>query len=174
MNDPETTENGAGRTAPARATESGERAESPEYREPRVADERTDPAASPEDEGIPDLQDGTPEAQRAEDPQRMPVPGERPVAAESFGTTHAEQVEGESLDDRLAEEEPDVGAGGVEDVPTPEAGQLSDDPLPSSRPANQDSFSTESDAPGTSGEESAVHVSGDDDEDLGLRLDEEE
>lgn len=175
MNDPEATENGAGRTAAdRRATESGESAESPEYREPRIVDERTDPAAAPEEEGIPDLQDGTPQAQRAEDPQRMPVPGERPVAAESFGTTHAEQVEGEPLDDRLAEEEPDVGAGGVEDTSTPEAGQLSDDPLPGSRPANQDSFSTESDAEGTSAEENAVHVSGDDDEDLGLRLDDEE
>ncbi|WP_247597507.1 hypothetical protein [Streptomyces sp. RKND-216] len=184
MNDPETTENGApagGRTPPeGRATESGERAESPEYREQRVVDEPTDPGAAPEDEGIPDLQDGTPEAQRAEDPQQMPVPGERPVAAESFGTTPAEQLEGEPLDDRLAEEEPDVGVGGAdrpaapEDSTTPEAGQLSDDPLPGTRLANQDSFATESDAEGLSGEESAVHVSGDDADDLGLRFDEDE
>jgi hypothetical protein len=175
MNDPEATENGAGRPGPGRpATESGERAEAPEYREPRIVDERTDPAAAPEDEGIPDLQDGTPEAQQAVDPQRMPVPGERPVAAESFGTTHAEQVEGEPLEDRLAEEEPDAGPGGAEETATPEAGQLSDDPLPGGRPANQDSFSTESEAEGVSGEEEAVHVSSDDDEDLGLRLDEED
>ncbi len=180
MNDPETTENGTGRTPPERrATESGESAVSPEYREPRVSDERTDPGAAPEDEGIPDLQDGTPQAQQAEDPQQMPVPGERPVAAESFGTTHAEQAEGESLDDRLAEERPDVGPGGAQGGPapdrteTPEAGQLSDDPLPGSRPANQDSFSTESDAEGLSGEDGAVHVSEDEDEDLGLRIDEE-
>jgi hypothetical protein len=181
MNDPETPENGTGRTGPdSWATESGESAESPEYREPRVSDEPTDPGAAPEDEGIPDLQDGTPEAQQAEDPQQMPVPGERPVAADDFGTTPAEQAEGESLDDRLAEEEPDVGAGGAdqavapETTAAPEAGQLSDDPLPGSRPANQDTFATESDAEGLAGEESAVHVSDDDEADLGLRFDEDE
>lgn len=175
MNDPGNTENGAGRTPPAGpATESGESAESPEYREPRVVNEPTDPGAAPEDEGIPDLQDGTPEAQRAGDPQRMPVPGERPVAADNFGTTAAEQAEGESLDDRLAEEEPDAGPGGAEDTATPEAGQLRDDPLPGGRPVNQDTFATESEAEGMSVEESAVHVSGDDEEDLGLRLDEED
>ncbi|MCD0483654.1 hypothetical protein LO771_14930 [Streptacidiphilus sp. ASG 303] len=68
-----------------------------------------DPATAPEAEGIPDLQDGTPEQQRAEDPQVMSVPGDAPTAVESFGTTAAEQQEGESLDDRLAQEEPDVG-----------------------------------------------------------------
>ncbi|MCF6525364.1 hypothetical protein [Streptomyces sp. JJ36] len=156
------------------ATEAGEAAESRAYREPQVPEAPADPGTAPEEEGIPDLQDGTPEAQRAEDPQQMPVPGERPVAAEDFGTTFAEQVEGAPLDERLAEEEPDVGDEAAEGEPAPEAGQLSDDPLPGTRPANQDSFSTASEAEGLAGEETAVHVSGDDDEDLGLRLDEEE
>lgn len=174
MNDPETSENGPGDTTPERrATESGERAESPEYREARTSDEPTDPGAEPEDEGIPDLQDGTPEARRAEDPQQMPVPGERPVASENFGTTHEEQAEGAPLDERLAEERSDAGPGGAEETPAPEAGQLSDDPLPGSRPANQDTFSSASDAEGLAGEERAVHVSDDEDEELGLRLDED-
>ncbi|MFB7945770.1 hypothetical protein ACFC6L_12700 [Kitasatospora phosalacinea] len=71
-----------------------------------------DPAADPADEGLPDLADGSPTAGRAADPQRPPVPGDRPVAAESFGVTGAEQAEGESLDDRLAAERPEVWDGG--------------------------------------------------------------
>jgi hypothetical protein len=60
-----------------------------------------------EDEGIPDLQDGTPGAGRAEDPEFMPVPGERPGASGDFGTTAYEQAEGESLSGRLDRELPD-------------------------------------------------------------------
>jgi hypothetical protein len=132
-------------------------------------DEGHDPGAEPEDEGIPDLTDGSPQAELANDPQREPVPGEEPVAAESFGTTFAEQVEGESLDDRLAEEEPDVGDEAADGPEEEQAGQLSDDPL-SWRPANQDSFSTETPAQGLSGEEQAMHVAEDDQPELGLGL----
>jgi hypothetical protein len=60
-----------------------------------------------EDDGIPDLQDGVPEQDWAEDPQFAPVPGERPNASTDFGTTALEQAEGESLDGRLARELPD-------------------------------------------------------------------
>lgn len=137
------------------------------------SDQWHDPGAEPEEEGIPDLQDGTPEAEQANDPQRMPVPGEEPAAAESWGTTFAEQVEGEPLEEKLDEEQPEVdprtAAAGP---PAPESGQLSDDPLPE-RPANQDSFSTASPVEGPTAEESAVHVSEDDEQDLGLRLDED-
>ena len=132
-------------------------------------DEGHDPGVEPEDEGIPDLQDGSPEAEAANDPQRAPVPGDEPVAVESYGTTFTEQVEGESLDDRLAEEEPDVGDEGAEELPDEPAGQLSDDPL-SWRSANQDTFSTASPAQGLSGEESAVHIAEDDERELGLDL----
>jgi hypothetical protein len=132
-----------------------------------------DPGAEPEEEGIPDLQDGTPEAQRANDPQRMPVPGEEPAAAESWGTTFSEQVEGEPLEEKLAEEEPETDAAtAAAGPPSPEAGQLSDDPL-QERPANQDAFSSSSPVEGPTAEESAVHVDEDDDRDLGLRLDED-
>lgn len=132
-------------------------------------DEGHDPGAEPEDEGIPDLQDDSPEAELANDPQRESVPGDEPVAVERYGTTFAEQVEGESLDERLSEEEPDVGDEAAEEPADVQAGQLSDDPL-SWRPANQDTFSTESPAHGLSGEESAVHVADDDEQELGLGL----
>ena len=62
----------------------------------------------PEDDGIPEVaQDDSPTQERAEDPQFAPLPGERPTASADFGTTAAEQAEGESLDGRLARELPD-------------------------------------------------------------------
>jgi len=129
-----------------------------------------DPGAEPEDEGIPDVQDdGSPESEWAGDPQRHPVPGDEPVAVDRFGTTFSEQVEGESLDERLSEEEPEEGEEAAAGPESEEAGQLSDDPL-SWRPANQDTFSTVSPAHGESGEEAAVHVSWDDESALGLDL----
>lgn len=60
-----------------------------------------------EDEGIPDLQDGTPEQQWSRDPQELPVPGDEPVALDEYGTTAEEQAEGEPLDARLARERPE-------------------------------------------------------------------
>ncbi|HSR23150.1 MAG TPA: DUF5709 domain-containing protein [Candidatus Eisenbacteria bacterium] len=57
----------------------------------------------------------TPESLRDEDPEAMPLDrgleaGDRPAAAERFGTTPREEAQGQSLDDRLSEERPDVGA----------------------------------------------------------------
>lgn len=54
----------------------------------------------------------TQESLRDSDPEVMPMDrgaqaSDRPLAAENFGTTHAEALEGESLDGRLAAEEPD-------------------------------------------------------------------
>lgn len=66
-----------------------------------------DPGGSPEAEGIPDLQDGTPEQQRASDPQQAPVPGDSPTAATRSAPTPEEMREGASWDQRLAEEEPE-------------------------------------------------------------------
>ncbi|WP_070009986.1 hypothetical protein [Streptomyces abyssalis] len=133
-------------------------------------DEGHDPGAAPEDEGIPDFQDdGLPESELAGDPQRASVPGDEPVAVESYGTTFSEQVEGESLDDHLAEEEPDIGDEATEEPADEPAGQLSDDPL-AWRAANQDTFSTASPAHGLSGEEAAMYVAEDDERELGLEL----
>jgi hypothetical protein len=57
----------------------------------------------------------TPESLRDDDPEVMPMdrgrePGDRPAAAERFGTTPAEEREGQDLDHRLAEEEPEIDA----------------------------------------------------------------
>jgi hypothetical protein len=66
-----------------------------------------DPRSRFEDEGIPDLQDGTPQQQWAVDPQEAPLPADHPVAVDDFGTTAEEQIEGEPLDGRLGREVPD-------------------------------------------------------------------
>lgn len=66
-----------------------------------------DPRSRFEDEGIPDLQDGTPEQQWAVDPQEAPLPGDRPVALDDHGTTVDEQIQGEPLDSRLSREMPE-------------------------------------------------------------------
>ncbi|GHE07774.1 hypothetical protein [Klenkia taihuensis] len=63
----------------------------------------------PEDAGIPEIADDTPEAALAEDPQFAPDMGRETAGASvDFGTTAEEQAEGEPLDGRLAREEPDV------------------------------------------------------------------
>lgn len=66
-----------------------------------------DPHSEFEDEGIPDLQDGTPEQVWAVDPQRAPLPADQPAAVDNFGTTVEEQIEGEPLDLRLDHEIPE-------------------------------------------------------------------
>ncbi|MDF5757132.1 DUF5709 domain-containing protein [Spongiactinospora sp. TRM90649] len=66
-----------------------------------------DPRSPAEDEGIPDLEGGYPEARWAVDPQEFALPGERPQAVDDFGTTREEQVRGESLDGRLRREVPE-------------------------------------------------------------------
>lgn len=69
-----------------------------------------DPHSELEEEGIPDLADSTPERKVMVDPQRPPVPGDQPVAVDDFGTTAAEQAEGEPLDQRVDREEPEEQA----------------------------------------------------------------
>ncbi|WP_188189851.1 DUF5709 domain-containing protein [Nonomuraea sp. SYSU D8015] len=66
-----------------------------------------DPHSRFEDEGIPDLQDGTPEQQWAVDPQEAPLPADEPVAVDDYGTTNEEQIQGESLSGRLDREVPE-------------------------------------------------------------------
>ncbi|GAA3447156.1 DUF5709 domain-containing protein [Planomonospora venezuelensis] len=66
-----------------------------------------DPHSRFEDEGIPDLQDGTPQQQWAVDPQEAPLPGDRPMAVDDFGTTVDEQIQGESLEGRISREVPE-------------------------------------------------------------------
>jgi hypothetical protein len=68
----------------------------------------------PEDDFAADRLVESTETLRDDDAESMPLdrgrePGEGPLAADRFGTTHAEEAAGESLDQRLAEEEPDTG-----------------------------------------------------------------
>jgi hypothetical protein len=63
-----------------------------------------------QDEGIPNLEDGSPQAAWAEDPEFMPIPGEGPGASVGYGTTAFEQSQGESLTGRLDRELPDDAA----------------------------------------------------------------
>jgi hypothetical protein len=89
-----------------------------------------DPHSRFEDEGIPDLQDGTPQQQWAVDPQEAPLPADRPVGVDEFGTTVDEQIQGESLEGRvereMPEEEPVFGAddeGGARGGPVSEGAE---------------------------------------------------
>jgi hypothetical protein len=95
-----------------------------------------DPGSTFEEEGIPDLQEGTPEQQRSMDPQEHPLPTDRPTGADRWGTTPNEWAQGEPLEDRLRQEEPDVGAvpaGRYSDsTPTEERG----DATPLGRPTS--------------------------------------
>ena len=71
----------------------------------------------PEDDGIPEVaQDDSPTMQRAEDPEFMPMPGERATATVDFGTTAFEQSQGESLSGRLDREIPDTDVDTAPDV----------------------------------------------------------
>ncbi|MFG1945825.1 DUF5709 domain-containing protein [Nonomuraea sp. NPDC048826] len=95
-----------------------------------------DPRSRLEDEGIPDLQDGTPGQRWAEDPQEAPVPGDRPVGVDDFGTTADEQIQGESLDGRLEREVPEEEAAfGAETPVTVQRAPVTD---PDDRPLTED------------------------------------
>jgi Family of unknown function (DUF5709) len=83
-----------------------------------------DPHSELEEEGIPDLEDNTPERENAVDPERPSVPRDQPIALDDFGTTAAEQAEGEPLDQRVDREVPEDQAmygGGPEPVRQPAA-----------------------------------------------------
>jgi hypothetical protein len=114
-----------------------------------------------EDEGIPDLQDGYPQQYWAEDPQRAPLPGDRPIAVDDFGTTAEEQREGESLDGRLSREEPDVGEPGAAATATPdETVRLvqQDEGVRTDTESQEIATDVGADTGGFTAEESAMHV----------------
>jgi Family of unknown function (DUF5709) len=68
-----------------------------------------DPSDPFEDEGLASPDPGLAGKRITGDPQDdFPLPGETPVAVNEFGTTVAEQQEGEPLDLRLSREEPDM------------------------------------------------------------------
>jgi hypothetical protein len=113
-----------------------------------------------EDEGIPDLQDGYPEQYWAEDPQRAPVPGDRPIAVDDFGTTAEERSEGESLEGRLSREEPDVGQSGAANTTPRETGRLvqQDEGMRTDTESQEIATDVGQDTGGFTAEESAMRV----------------
>ncbi|TQS19519.1 DUF5709 domain-containing protein [Microbispora hainanensis] len=115
-----------------------------------------DPRSRFEDEGIPDLQEGTPGQQWAEDPQEMPLPGDRPLGLDEYGTTPDEMREGEPMGGRLSREVPDVDArygtepgtaGGRREE---KAGEADDELFDSSE--DEPAPGAEADVPGESGD----------------------
>jgi len=71
--------------------------------------------SDPESEGLPGTADDDSTAyddvdagRWADGPNPAALPSDRPVAVDRYGTTAEEQRAGESLDDRLAQEQPDV------------------------------------------------------------------
>jgi uncharacterized protein DUF5709 len=125
-----------------------------------------DPESSLEDEGIPDMQDGTPQQQWANDPQQQPVPGDEPMAIDDYGTTADEQYESESLDGRLAREEaePTDPATAAE---TAEPAVRVVEPDQGAAPDTEKDMVAEDVGPDTGGyspEERAVHIRPDEDE----------
>jgi hypothetical protein len=105
-------------------------------------------------------------------------PPERPLGVSKYGTTGEEQQAGESLDQRLAQERPDVeeprgdGIGDLEDgagepvdqeAGGPRAGRLTaaDDPAPR-RPSDVVARDVGIDGGAAAAEEAAVHVTDDD------------
>ena len=124
----------------------------------------------PEDDGIPEVaQDDSPTMERAEDPEFAPMPGERANSTVDFGTTSAEQAEGESLDGRLERELPDdaLDVRPAED-PDREVGQLEQDtsttPVSDSgtnRTADDVEATSDVSVGGEGPEEGAVHLTRD-------------
>jgi hypothetical protein len=72
------------------------------------------PVSDPEAEGLPDTadddtsaDDGPESGREADGPDPAPLPGDRPLAVDQFGTTAQEQLDGEPLDHKVAREVPE-------------------------------------------------------------------
>jgi hypothetical protein len=101
-----------------------------------------------EAEGIPPLED------TVNQDEGLMAPRDYPVAVDDYGVTANEQRTPETLQDRLAREEPDVFMGDEDTVGRlvePDAGGLFDDE------ATAIAIETEDDA-GESAEEAAMHI----------------
>lgn len=89
------------------------------------------PVSDPAAEGLPDTADDdstayddTESGREADGPNPAALPSDVPMAVDRFGTTAAEQLAGQSLDDRLAQEEPEVA---VDDPLSTPARDLADE-----------------------------------------------
>jgi hypothetical protein len=127
-----------------------------------MPDERRHESADLEDYDVQDGSDSL-DGDPGDDPlDRGVVPPERWSAAMRFGTTAAEQEDGESLDQRLAEEEPDSLA--LDDDPDPRAGRLvtEDETAGSAQDDDLEAHDAGIDGGAATAEEAAVHVVEDD------------
>lgn len=77
------------------------------------------PVSDPEAEGLPDYADDDSDAYERADSPRIsdgpdpaPLPADRPLAVDRYGTTAEEQRVGESVEYKLAQEEPEFQAAG--------------------------------------------------------------
>ncbi|MCW2621991.1 MAG: hypothetical protein JWL64_1593 [Frankiales bacterium] len=116
------------------------------------------PSAS-EAEGIPDLEDHTAPGEVGSEP-----PQETAIAVDDFGTTAAEQREGESLTGRLDRELPDLAVTDVAPVEDERAGQgigrivEPDEGVRGDTEAEAFAEDVGTDVGGYSAEESAMHL----------------
>ena len=128
-----------------------------------MPDERRHESADLEDYDVQDGSDSL-DGDPGDDPlDRGVAPPERWSAAMRFGTTAEEQEDGESLDQRLAEEEPD--SLGFDDDPDPRAGRLvaEDETADASEEDDLEAEDAGIDGGAATAEEAAVHVVDDDD-----------
>jgi hypothetical protein len=127
-----------------------------------MPDERRHESADLEDYDVQDGSDSL-DGDPGDDPlDRGVVPPERWSAAMKYGTTAAEQEDGESLDQRLAEEEPDSLP--LDDDPDPRAGRLvsKDETADASEEDDLEARDAGIDGGAATAEEAAVHVVDDD------------
>jgi hypothetical protein len=142
--------------------------------------ESYDPSAEPEqddveDDGVLDASD-TLEGDPGDDPLDAGIiTADRWSAGEGFGTTEAEEREGESLDQLLAEEEPepdpyaeaaDAEDDPLDDGPDPRAGRLlsADEGAHSDQEPDLVANDVGIDGGAATAEEAAVHVLADDED----------
>jgi hypothetical protein len=123
---------------------------------------RRDPASERtlDDEGVPDLAGPLDEKVMTGDPQEgLPPPNDAPRASVDFGTTAEEQRHGESLDLRLAREEPDNVAAAATDSSQPDTPELAGNLAAADDEAELiDEDVRQSHSLGHSAEEDALHV----------------
>ncbi len=125
----------------------------------------TEPFGEPSHDTEADHLVETPESLRDFDPEAPSLDrgieeSDDYLAADRFGTTAAEEREGESLDQRLAEEEPDVGEEVATGEPEPLAGRLVEPDEGAHEDFEKDAVARDVglDAGGLSAEEAAIHV----------------
>ena len=117
----------------------------------------------PEDDGVLQPADTLETDDLAADPLDTGIsPPERPPASDRFGVTGAEARAGETLDDRLAQEQPEIPAVLPASEPEPRAGRLvaADEGAHEVEEAEPRQFAREvgRDGGAASAEEAAVHV----------------